>query len=250
MYYSALIGSVLNSIAQIVILPACIYLPEVWFPIEERNIAFGVPFYFNMLGLNFGYIFPAEFVGDNCDRISYMQFICSIISTLGLLICVLLIRNKPKSPTNKKSLQVKRPTWKKSFQFIFCNGQNLFHISVMSIFLGLSWSIYDVIGTAQLILGFIFGAFNYDIDNNNTIFTTEQIGLLCVSFSVSGIVFGFLSSFHIMQSFVNHTKPKVDIFIKVYLGIGFLSLIALSVLVAANNETYLWVTLELFSMSS
>jgi hypothetical protein len=102
--------------------------------------------------LIFGYIFPAEYVTDNCRvQIANAQFICAVISSLVLVICVVYIKNKPKSPPGKKYMQVKRPSFKKSFQLIFCNGQNLFNISILAMFLGLAWSIFDVLGKISVI---------------------------------------------------------------------------------------------------
>lgn len=90
-------------------------------------------------------------------------------------------------------------------------------------------------------VGYIFGSFNYNIDNVNTTFETAQIGVLSVCFSLSGIISGLCSSFHIMHSFMHHQKPKIDIFIKVFLILGFASIVAVAVLVAFNSESYVWV---------
>lgn len=153
-HYEAFAGSVLNSISQITILPAYIYLPEVWFPMEERNLAFGVPFYFNLLGLNFGFMFPTQFVevSENGEcNIAMMQFVCAAISTVSLVISCLFIKNKPRSPPVKRHLQVARASHRKSLQTIFCNAFQLFDIVVLGMFVGACWSAISVIGESPLI---------------------------------------------------------------------------------------------------
>lgn len=149
-FNAALAGSILNSFAQIIIYPATIYLPEIWFPVEERNLGFGIPFYFNMLGLNFGFLYPVlvlELSGRNCsETMAYTQLVCALISSLTLLASCLFVRNKPKTMQTKRYMQSRRPDLRVSFRNVFCRGSNIFHISVLSLFLGVSWCIFDIMG--------------------------------------------------------------------------------------------------------
>lgn len=122
-------------------------MPEVWFPIEERNLAFGVPFYLNMLGLDFGYLFAVQYVASyGCD-IPTIQFVSAIIATVTLLICALIIRNKPRAPPEHYNLQKRRPTLPQSLKMLFCDAFRCYGVFVLALFLGVSWSIFDVLGT-------------------------------------------------------------------------------------------------------
>lgn len=47
-------GLVLNSIAQLLLLPSPLYLAEVWFPLEKRSFVIGMGFYSNLLGFGIG----------------------------------------------------------------------------------------------------------------------------------------------------------------------------------------------------
>lgn len=197
MNYSALIGSSLNSLAQVIVLPGCIHLPEVWFPMEERNLAFGIPFYLNTLGLTFGYIFPCIYLSTSHKgcyaSVNHVQFVCALISTVTMLLIALMMRNKPKSSQSKKYMQEKRLTLKTSFRNIICQPENIYNISLLALFLGLSWSIFDM-------LGFVLG----DININQGVgpFSVFQIGVLACCFCFSGTVAGLITSFTIMKNFM------------------------------------------------
>lgn len=75
-------------------------------------------------------------------------------------------------------------------------------------------------------------------------FTPQQIGYLALCFTISGIICGFVSSFAIMQSFCQKQEPRLDWLIRVFIGIGYLSLIGLLLLSLFQVQSFLMVHLS------
>lgn len=227
-------------------MPGCIYLPEIWFPIEERNLAFGIPFYLNILGLNFGYSFPGIYYGASkagcIDAVRQIQLICALLSTIILLIVCVLMKNRPRSNQNKNYMRImKNPDMKRSFRNMFCNSNNLFNCSLLASFVGLSWSNFQRLGI------FITDADDHSVSEPYSAF---KIGLMSFIFNISGIIVGFMTSFWNMKAFNDGVKPKIDITLKTLLVVGYTGLLVLTALDHFKIYIYAVVTATLMRVFS
>lgn len=87
-------------------------------------------------------------------------------------------------------------------------------------------------------------------DSGEAVLTQIQIGILSLVFTLSGIIFGLLSSFLNMKSFIKKEYPKIDLIINTFLSIGYMALICLFIIVAAKIQNYYVVIPTLFSIWS
>lgn len=142
-----------------------------------------------------------------------------------MILVGLLMRNKPKSSQSKKYMQEKKLSLRTSFRNILCHGENIYNISLLALFLGLSWSIFDM-------LGFVLGDIN--INQGIVPFSVFEIGVLACCFCFSGTIAGLITSFWIMKNFMLKKEPKIDKIIKIMLSIGFIGFLITSVLTAVN----------------
>lgn len=65
----------------------------------------------NYLGLNFGFMFSAVYIGEGTytdeeikKRLNTMNLIYAVIASIAALLCVLFIKNKPPSPPSMTSV--------------------------------------------------------------------------------------------------------------------------------------------------
>lgn len=75
-------------------------------------------------------------------------------------------------------------------------------------------------------------------------FSPTKIGLMVLSFTISGIIAGSVTSFIIMKSISNKVKPRIDLYMRIFLIIGFFGLLAIALMTILNVTAYFWVFYE------
>lgn len=132
MYYIVVAAMVLNSIAQLFLLPSPVYLAQLWFVMEKRSFVIGIGFYSNLLGFGLG-----GTLSSWLGTITVQSIITAlaIIATISFLACTLLVKNHPKIRIeSKKKVQWShaRDLWRQKF--------TAYNIVMVSVFLGVSWT--------------------------------------------------------------------------------------------------------------
>jgi hypothetical protein len=115
----------LIAFGQLFILPAPVYIAEVWFAVDERATATALAFFCNCLGLSFGFLSSNYLIGMSVLTFSQYLIMMASISTGAIIFCGFVFKNKPKTPPSVSSESKKTPIME-SLKALLFEKKNLF----------------------------------------------------------------------------------------------------------------------------